>query len=209
MTVADEDEQADLAAYVLGLGDAEEGESFKKILRGAPELEGELADVERALMAAVDLVPPRAPPSRLRARLMATLEGTERYAPFMERLASIFDLSVAAMRDTILLVQDGPWTPTDSPGVSFVHFEPGPSLAGVDAGLVRFEPHATFPMHSHLGREFTFVLEGELRLSTGEVLKPGHDLLVGPDAMHAVKAGDTPLIYATFHEGMHLIESED
>lgn len=133
---------------------------------------------------------------------MTALEGPERYGPLLARLAKRFDLSVDGMRQVVAEVLEHPaWQPTGAPGVSFVHFRAGPALAGTDTGFVRFEAGASFPGHRHHGRELTFVLEGVLHFSTGETLRPGDEIILGPEDRHSVAAGDRPVIYATFHEG--------
>jgi quercetin dioxygenase-like cupin family protein len=55
---------------------------------------------------------------------------------------------------------------------------------GVEMQLVRFEPGAKFPIHTHERPEFIFVLEGDLILS-GQRLGPGWASVAAPGSTHA------------------------
>jgi anti-sigma factor ChrR (cupin superfamily) len=63
-----------------------------------------------------------------------------------------------------------PWRPsTFAPGVSVRDIA---TTDGWEMQLVRFEPGARFPIHTHERPEFVFVLEGEL-IQAGRRLGPG------------------------------------
>ena len=55
---------------------------------------------------------------------------------------------------------------------------------GLEMQLVRFEPGAQFPIHTHERSEFVFVLEGDLILS-GKRLGPGWASVAAPGSTHA------------------------
>lgn len=65
---------------------------------------------------------------------------------------------------------DVPWRPSTMAAGVFVK-----DIAvsdGLEMQLVRFEPGARFPVHTHLSPEFVFILEGEL-IQAGRRLGPG------------------------------------
>lgn len=65
------------------------------------------------------------------------------------------------------------WEPGPLAGIELLHFDPGPGLAGADAGLVRFAPGTPFPRHTHLGREVMIVLEGSYTEGDGTLYGAG------------------------------------
>lgn len=201
-----EDAMADqISAYALDLLDDAERRDMEARLEREPALRAELAQVRAALDGLDEAWPEVEPSSEGRDRLLAALDtGADRFGPFIARLAERMSLTVEAMRRHLDMALDPntTWTETGVPGVRFVHFEAGPPLAGADTGFVRFDAGAMFPPHRHHGRELTFILEGTLRFSTGEVLQPGDEVVMAADTRHFVQAdASTPVLYVTFHEG--------
>lgn len=189
-----------LASHALGILDEEEAARVEAALSQDPELQAELQSLTELLWAAEPASEPAGGAGR--SRLLTALEGPERYGPFVARLAERMDLSPELMRERLRWLREPglEWQETGVPGVRFVHFEAGPALAHADTGFVRFDAGAAFPQHVHHGRELTFVLEGRLRFSSGEVLEAGDEILRSADSRHAVTA-ETDVVYATFHEG--------
>ena len=67
-------------------------------------------------------------------------------------------------------IDDLPWRPsTLAPGVLVKDVA---TTDGWEMQVVRFEPGARFPIHTHEGPEFLFILEGEL-VQAGRRLGPG------------------------------------
>ena len=56
--------------------------------------------------------------------------------------------------------------------------------AGWGMQIVRFEPGARFPVHTHEQPEFLFILEGELR-QAGQRLGPGWASVASPGSVDA------------------------
>ena len=97
-----------------------------------------------------------------RARLLASVsDSAERYAPFFDKLAKFFDLSVDGIRAVFArAANEGEWQPGPLPWVSLFHLQGGPALAGLDTGFVRLKKGMPFPRHRHLGPEHVLILEG-------------------------------------------------
>jgi quercetin dioxygenase-like cupin family protein len=138
-----------------------------------------LDDIEAASWLAV-AVEPVAPPPALRERLLAELGSRQRFAPFIDRLAALFDLASDRVR-TILQrfdTHEG-WTPL-YPGAAYFDFEGGPALGEAHAGLVRIAAGLTFPHHKHIGEERVLVLQGAFEDSSGQRVEAGQ-LTIMPD----------------------------
>jgi len=83
---------------------------------------------------------------------------------------------------------DLPWLPLDEPGivgvaVKVLRFDEATGRAPTI--LLRFDPGARYPAHSHPGGEEIFVLEGDIRLGKDH-LRAGDYLFTAPDNIHAV-----------------------
>ncbi|MEO8902305.1 MAG: cupin domain-containing protein [Polyangiaceae bacterium] len=100
--------------------------------------------------------------ARGRARLLATVSNPqERFAPFFDKLAKFFDLSVDGIRAVFARAeQASEWQQGPLPWVSLFHLDGGPAVAGLDTGLVRLKKGMPFPRHRHLGPERVLILEG-------------------------------------------------
>lgn len=82
------------------------------------------------------------------------------------------------------------WQPLDEPGVSGVAVKVLRFDAVVGRAptiLLKFEPGATYPVHSHPGGEEIFVLEGDIRAGK-DTLHTGDYLFTAPGNIHAVKS---------------------
>ena len=73
-------------------------------------------------------------------------------------------------------VDDLPWRPSTM--VSGVSVKDVALTDGWEMQIVRFEPGTRFPVHTHAGPEFLFILEGEL-LQAGRRLGVGWDSVAG------------------------------
>lgn len=164
----------ELALDVLGLLD---GDSASATIDDAIAR----AELEQAASWLALTVEPVAPPPHLRARLLAELTSRERFAPFLDRLAAMFDLAADRVRAILQRFDtDEGWT-VMYPGASFFDFEGGPALGEATAGLVRIAAGSTFPHHKHLGEERVMVLQGAfVDSSSGQRVEAGQ-LVTMPD----------------------------
>jgi len=150
-----------LAEYALGTLSADERADVETRLRADPALAPRLAELERS-MTALNLS--LAPPSQLWKRVSAELEGAKRFAHLMPALAEHFDLSVEQAQQLSERFDDASaWETGPAPGVRLMPVAPGPKWDGFMTVLVRLEPGAQLPMHTHASREQVLVLEGGYR----------------------------------------------
>jgi len=193
-----EDFDALLVDYVLGALAPAERQAVELELARNPDLARNLLAVEEALAAVAWAQEPLRPPSSGRARLIEATrtEETPRFA-FVDRLARFFDLSANDVRALwVKAASPVSWEPAALPGMFLFHLIPGPRFAGTDAGLVRFDPGVTFPMHEHLGAEQTFMIEGGLTLDDGQALLHGQDLIMPAGSRHGFTVGPAGCLYA-------------
>jgi hypothetical protein len=159
------------------------------------------------LDALADAAPPLAPSAVARARLLAALDGPERLAPLVPRIARWSDLAADAVRAVLARLHDpAAWTPGPLPGVELLHFEHGPLAAGLDTGFVRFAPGTRFPRHRHAALEVNLVVEGALHDDDGRVYGPGEALERGPGTEHAfATAPDVPTVVFVAQSGFEIV----
>jgi len=89
-------------------------------------------------------------------------------------------------------VDDLPWrASTFAPGV-FV--KDVAVTDGWEMQIVRFEPGARFPVHTHAGPEFLFILEGEL-VQGGRRLGPGWASVAGAGSLDEDVHSETGCVF--------------
>jgi quercetin dioxygenase-like cupin family protein len=94
------------------------------------------------------------------------------------------------------------WQPLDEPGVSGVsvkvlrHDEQAGRAPTI---LLKFEPGASYPAHSHPGGEEIFVLEGDIRLGKDH-LRAGDFLFTAPNNAHSVHSEGGCVVLAVVPE---------
>ncbi len=178
----------------------------------------EAAAAEEALSLLALALPPEAPSPAARTGLLASIVEEEqrngrrpergRLAPFADRLARFFDVSLERARALLELATDPrAWTAGPARGISLIHLSAGPQFAGTDAGLVRMAPGARFPLHRHIGHEFGLILEGGFTDADGTILRSGdqHDLNAGTS--HDFAALPEGCIFAAVvHDGIEFME---
>ena len=210
-------DETTLIEYALGTLDASMVEEVERELASSPQTQAELRALENTL-GSVALTPdPIAPSTRVKADLFASIEQSNPFSGFVDRLATFFDLSRERARellDTIPLAPEGPWEGFPLPGTSLLHLEGGPLVASAEnCGLVRLEPGAVFPNHKHLGDEWALVLQGAaIDISgeqTGQVSRAGDVMHRAPGTQHSFQVvGDEPLVFATIlYGGFEIVSS--
>jgi hypothetical protein len=195
-----------LPELALGLLPADELAAIERAVAASPELQREVAEMTEALAVPAAALPPAVPPAALRARLLATLGGPDRFRPFFAELARRFDLTVEAVRALLGRIDDpAAWEATPVPWVKLIHFQGGPALGAADAGFVRVGAGRRFPRHSHKGPEMSFVLEGRMIEGT-RVYRPGELEEISPDVVHDYVAGpEADLVVMVWHHGIVLV----
>jgi quercetin dioxygenase-like cupin family protein len=99
------------------------------------------------------------------------------------------------------------WQPLQEPGVSGVlvkvlRFDKATGRAPTI--LLRFEPGATYPLHSHPGGEEVFVLEGDVHLGKDH-LRTGDYLYTAPDNKHAVRSDGGCVLLLVVPEAVEIL----
>jgi hypothetical protein len=164
-----------------------------------------LADEVAALSELLPLAP-ETPSPALRARLLETLRGPDRFRPFLAELARRFDLTVETVRGLLAKIDDpAAWETTPMSWIKLIHFPGGPALAEADAGFVRVSAGTTFPRHSHQGPEMAFVLEGRM-IKNGRSYLPGDIDEVPTDEVHEYQVGpESDLVVMVWHNGIKFL----
>ncbi len=60
--------------------------------------------------------------------------------------------------------------------------------------LLKFEPGATYPLHTHPAGEEVFVIEGDIHLGKDH-LRAGDYLYTAPDNLHAVRSDEGCIVF--------------
>lgn len=187
-----------LIEYALGTIDAAERQRVEEAIARSPQLMSELRQIEEALADVAMSLPPIEPEASSRGKLLAAVEA-DPFAPFIERLAKIFDLGVEKMREVAAMISDATkWEPGPIPGLELIHFAGGPRVADADTGFARLPAGFHFPLHRHEGDEIVLILQGTYTdLTNGEVHRPGDIVSMGGGTEHAFLVGkDEPLVFA-------------
>jgi putative transcriptional regulator len=143
---------------------------------------------------------PVTPPNGLRARLLATISGPsgpERLAPFVDRVAALFDITREQSRSVLALFDaEQGWTPM-YPGAAFREVQGGAALGGATAGLVRVAAGLSFPRHAHIGEERVFVVQGAFVDDAGERVAAGQLANMADGSEHGFTViSEQELLYA-------------
>lgn len=175
-----------------------------EFLREALDVEDELdAPAIAALSALPELLTPVSVAGR--GRLLAAVEVLpQRYAPFFERLARLWDLSETELLATLEhAAAASAWRKPGLPGLRVLDISPGPRLRGARVTLARFSAGMRFPAHRHLGPEALLVLEGAYEDQSGRVVGAGdlHEMPAETEHFFKVQAGG-PCVAASVQFGM-------
>jgi quercetin dioxygenase-like cupin family protein len=175
-----------------------------QFLREAIEAEAEL---DAAALDALAALPGLLSPAEVagRGRLLGAVSVLPlRYAPFFERLASLWDVSEDELLATLArAAAPSAWRKPGLPGLRVIDIAPGPRLQGARVTLARFSPGMRFPAHRHLGPEALLVLEGAYEDGSGRVVGPGdlHEMPGGSEHFFKVRPGG-PCVAASVQFGM-------
>lgn len=211
----DETDTTGLAAlipeYVLGTLAVAERERLDALVVTSPAFRREVDATAAALANAALALAPATPSPAVRARLFETLGGVERYAPFFADLVELFELPLVKIKNLLARIDGQVWEKTllgvELVGAELFHFPVGPRLAatGAAGGVVRIRPNVTFPLHSHHGKEVTYVLEGGY-CADGRTYGPGSRVEVTSGVVHDYRsAPGRDLVIIVLHHGITMI----
>jgi quercetin dioxygenase-like cupin family protein len=198
--------------YVLGTLAEDEKQAVDALISRSPEFRREVDRVADSLASSAEALLPAAPPASraVRARLLRTVSGIERFAPFFDDLTRLFQLPVEAIRALLARIDDAsrPWERSllgrALHGSELFHFTVGPQLAaaGAAGGVLRLDAGQNFPVHRHHGNEVTYVLEGGY-MADGRVYGPGSQIEMPGDTSHDYQAApERDLVIMVLHRGI-------
>jgi anti-sigma factor ChrR (cupin superfamily) len=127
-----------------------------------------------------------------------------RYAPFFERIATLWDLPVSEVEALLASAQDPTrWRAPGLPGLRVIDIEGGPNVRGARVTLVRFARGMRFPAHFHPGPEALLVLEGRYLDQSGRLVGPGDLHQMSPGSEHWFRVGrEQPCVAASVQFGL-------
>ena len=154
--------------------------------------DADLAGAAESLGVLATAIEREAASDEARRRLLAAASASdERFAPFFDRMAELFDLGVDGIRQVLLQAADAAaWQPGPMPGVELFHFDGGPRVATADNGLVRLAAGLPFPKHRHLGTERILLVEGAYVDDSGRLWQAGDLHVSRPDDVHSYRVTD-------------------
>ncbi len=141
---------------------------------------------------------PVTPSPRVREQLFARVRSQSRWAPFIDRVAQLFDLA-AEKAEALLETLEDPrnWVPGPVVGNELYFVPKGPRLAGADAGFLRLGPNVQFPKHKHLGQEIAIIMAGSLREDGSDRLwQPGDVQVNEAGTEHSFRASEDGCLFA-------------
>jgi putative transcriptional regulator len=197
--------------YVLGVLPEDEQQQVHAQVLQSRELQREVDRVTEALAATADQLASAAPDPGLRGRLLHSLSGVDRFAPFFDQLTRLFELPLETIRKLLARIDAFDWESTlmgkQLQGAELFHFPVGPRLreTGAAGGVVRVRAGVTFPVHRHTGDEVTFVLEGAY-LADGQTYGPGSIIPMSAGTAHDYRAAaERDLVIIVLHRGITFV----
>jgi quercetin dioxygenase-like cupin family protein len=177
-------------------------EFVREALEGAPaESRLRPGELEHALAAMVE---PQEPRSEVKRRLLDAVSiAPLRYAPFLARLAELFDLDESSVEEQLRALADPRcWRATGLPGIRNVRVRGGAKVRNAETLFVRFRPGIRFPHHRHTGIERVLVLEGGYVNDDGTEYRAGdlHEMQAGTQHSFTVMKHE-PCIFASVVTG--------
>jgi quercetin dioxygenase-like cupin family protein len=197
--------------YVLGALPVEEQRHVDALIATSPELRREVDRLTETLASTAFDIAPVSPAPTVRDRLLRTLSGVDRFAPFLDDLTRLFELPVDTIRRLLARIDEHQWEHSllgvPLHGSELFHFPVGPGLreTGAAGGVLRVQAGVTFPQHRHHGDETTYVLEGAY-LAEGRSYGPGSTIeMPGGTAHDYQSAPERDLVIMVLHRGITLL----
>jgi len=181
----------ELTEYALGTLTGPRRRELSRLIAGSAALRAELAAVQETLGRLDESLPASKPRPGARDALLAALDSSARFSPFVADLARHFDLAVTRVRELLQRIDDQAcWSAGPLPGIGLIHFAAGPNAVAPDTGFVRLAAGLVFPYHRHLGHEINYVLQGALRDGDGTLVLPGEAIVMPPGSAHEFSVPD-------------------
>jgi anti-sigma factor ChrR (cupin superfamily) len=191
-----------LPLYAMGALDANEASEVERALVAHPALASELERWHEAIAAVGEAPAQVVPAADVRARLLASIEGS-RFERFAAQVAELFTVPLDAARAVLAKIDDAAAWRTLMPGIDCIRVSGSSNPMQAQCAFVRIAPGTTFPWHRHVGEERSLVLHGGAHMSDGRDLQPGDTLVVDETVEHDfVVEGDDACIFAVRSSGM-------
>jgi putative transcriptional regulator len=183
----------------LLLGDVSDGEreQLEAHVAGCADCSRELMQAADAFAALALALPAEAPPSELRARVLADATAP-RLMAMLDKVAALFDVTRQKARaildriDNAAEWQDGP-----VPDAQVMFVDGGPKVAGAFTGIVKMKAGMDWPVHRHLGHEEMLVLDGGFKQDDGAEVHAGMTHVMEEGSVHGFRIfDDEPCISA-------------
>lgn len=183
--------------YVLGGLPTDELQRVEEALNSDPQLRKECDELQETVSSLAYAAPSAGTPSpALRDRLIADATGSQRFAPFVDKLAQLFDVAADKAREYLKTIDEAAEWVDFTPQIRFHDFDGGPAVANARVGIVRVQAGHEFPMHQHKGREVVLVLQGATQ-DGEDIYRAGQFCEKADGTRHTTPAiGDQELIYA-------------
>jgi len=153
-------------------------------------------DDPRAWSLLADTLEPVEPPSELRARLLAGLQGRERFTPFAAEVSRAFGVEHGLVLDSLRAFGEGKGV---LPGLfAGSVMLPVPMLPRPRLLLASMPAAMLVPEHTHSARELTYVLSGLLYENEARSYGPGTLLEIGSGASHRLRVDDGAPCFVAF-----------
>jgi hypothetical protein len=159
----------------------------------------------KAVVAAVGIGHSESPKSSVRDRLLASMSRQGRFGRYADRLARMFDLSMAEAEELAARIADSAaYSPFLFEGIELLQVKTGKKFENAIATIAKLQPGTRFPDHVHRGQETMFVLAGGFQEEGehGQEIWRGDELVSGDASKHAfVALPGEPCIAASLVEG--------
>jgi anti-sigma factor ChrR (cupin superfamily) len=165
--------------------------------------------MEHALASSIPAVPPS---EASRSRLLTAAEGAHRHAPFVGRVATLFELDDEAASSllTSVATSDRGWRRGPGDGTAMWPVRSPANARGTQTLLLRIDGGCAFPKHRHLGDETVLVLEGAFRSNGDARASAGDVMTVPPNSVHhlSVAPGAPCLCAVRVEHGIEVVAGD-
>ena len=194
-----------LIDYILGLSNESERQLIEANIQTSTDLQERIAQLYDTLAIPALTSEPIDPTDKLSMRILKSIEISNSFEGFIDRLTVFLDLPEQRVRELLGSIKyvEHDWRESGLPGVLKKEFKGGPRHTDSECVLIWMKPNAIFPSHGHLGDEWGFVLQGEAEEDSGRVYKSGDIVYQTTDSKHTFTAtGDMPFIFFVIHNGI-------
>lgn len=115
------------------------------------------------------------------------------------------------MENQIFRAAEVDWQPLDEPGITGIYVKSlryDPETGRSPTILLRFEPGARYPVHSHPAGEEIYVLEGDIHLGKDH-LHAGDYIYTAPGNIHAVRTDGGCIVLLNAPEEVVIIKPRE